>query len=137
MVHEYRDSREYIREVFRRQTDLSIANLEKIYQRVGDKIVAVVLTGTDFGAQKGPFISPKTYRDLYQPYHKKINDWIHNHTHWKTFMHSCGSIRASIKDFIEAGFDILNPVQCSAYSMNPSELKHEFGEQLTFWRRWN
>lgn len=125
--------RDYIRELFDRQSKYSIDNLERIYQKVGDRVSVVVLTGTDFGTQKGPFISLNTYRDIYQPYHKRINDWIHKNTHWKTFMHSCGSIRALISDFIDAGFDILNPVQCSAYSMNPIELKREFGNQIIFW----
>ena len=73
-----------------------------------------MLSGTDFGHQNGPFISPKTYRDLYQPFNKAVNDWVHKNTTWKTFIHSCGSIRALLPDFIAAGFDVLNPVQCSA-----------------------
>jgi uroporphyrinogen-III decarboxylase len=92
-----------------------------------------MLSGTDFGQQHGPFISPKTYRDLYQPFNKAVNDWVHKNTAWKTFIHSCGSIRALLPDFIAAGFDILNPVQCSAAGMAPEELKREFGDRLTFW----
>jgi uroporphyrinogen-III decarboxylase len=83
--------------------------------------------------QNGPFISPKAYRDLYQPFHRRINNWIHEHTSWKSLIHSCGSVRALLEDFIAAGFDVLNPVQCSAARMNPLELKAEFGHRLTFW----
>ncbi len=96
-------------------------------------MTAVFLSGTDFGQQTGPFISPKAYRDLFKPFNKVVNDWVHKHTTWKTFIHSCGSVRALIPDFIEAGFDILNPVQCSAAGMAPEELKKEFGDQVTFW----
>jgi uroporphyrinogen-III decarboxylase len=67
------------------------------------------------------------------PFHKQVNQWIHAHTSWKTFIHSCGSVRALIPDFIEAGFDILNPVQITAASMDRSELKQAFGPALTFW----
>ena len=91
------------------------------------------MTGTDFGHQNGPFIGPQAYRDLYQPFHKALNDWIHAHTNWKTFIHSCGSVVALIDDFIDAGFDILNPVQCSAAGMDPQGLKDRFGDRLTFW----
>lgn len=91
------------------------------------------MSGTDFGQQTGSFISPRTYRDLYQPFHKQVNDWIHKHTSWKTFDHSCGSVRILLDDFIEAGFDILNPVQCSAQGMNPVELKQVYGDRLVFW----
>ena len=125
--------REYVYEVFDRQCEIALANMEKIYQAVGDRVTAVMVTGTDFGMQTGPFISPRTYRELYKPFHKRINDWIHEHTFWKTFIHSCGSIIPLIEDFIEAGLDILNPVQCSAAGMDPSELKRKFGDRIAFW----
>lgn len=125
--------RDYVYQVFDRQCEIALANLERIYQAVGDRVTAVFLTGTDFGAQQGPFISPQTYRELYQPFHKRLNDWVHEHTPWKTFIHSCGSVIRLIEDFIEAGFDILNPVQCSAADMDPAELKRRFGDRITFW----
>jgi hypothetical protein len=125
--------RDYVYEVFERQCEIGIANLEKIFQVVGNKVNAAFVTGTDFGMQNGPFISPKAYRSLYMPFHKRVNDWVHTHTQWKTFIHSCGSVRLLIPDFISAGFDILNPVQCSAANMAPEDLKREFGRQITFW----
>jgi uroporphyrinogen-III decarboxylase len=96
-------------------------------------VSVLFVTGTDFGMQTGSFISSKTYRALYKPFHKRINDWVHQHTAWKTFIHSCGSVMALMKDFIEAGFDILNPVQCSAADMEPKDLKRKFGDRITFW----
>ena len=74
-----------------------------------------------------------TLRDLYFPYYKQVNDWIHAHTPWKTFKHSCGAVSKFIPTFIEAGFDILNPVQCSATGMEPEKLKAEFGDRIVFW----
>jgi uroporphyrinogen-III decarboxylase len=62
-----------------------------------------------------------------------MNDWIHTHTAWKTFYHCCGSVYHLIPSFIEAGIDILNPVQCSAANMEPERLKQEFGDRLVFW----
>jgi hypothetical protein len=125
--------RDYVYEVFERQCEIGLANLAKIHQVVGDRVNAVMVTGTDFGTQNGPFISPKAYRNLYMPFHIQVNRWIHTHTAWKSFIHSCGSVRALIPDFIEAGFDILNPVQCSAAHMDPAELKRDFGKHITFW----
>lgn len=124
---------EYIYKIFERQCEIALENLERIYQAVGDRVGVVFVTGTDFGMQQGPFISPKTYRELYLPFHKIINAWIHKHTSWKTFNHSCGSVMALIEDFIEAGFDILNPVQTSAADMDPAYLKSHFGDRITFW----
>jgi hypothetical protein len=125
--------RDFIYKIFERQCEIAIQNLEKIHQVVGTRVTVVFLSGTDFGQQNGPFVSPKAYRDLFKPFNKAVNDWVHKHTTWKTFIHSCGSVRALIPDFIEAGFDILNPVQCSAAGMTPEELKQEFGERVTFW----
>lgn len=125
--------RDYVRAIFARQCEIALANLEKLYAVVGDRVTVVMVTGTDFGAQTGPFISPKAYRSLYQPFHIRVNTWIHTHTPWKTFIHSCGSVFALIPDFIDAGFDILNPVQCSAAHMDPAELKRLFGDRITFW----
>ncbi len=125
--------RDYVYEVFALQCEIALRNLAKIHAVVGDRVSAVFITGTDFGTQRGPFISPEAYRDLYMPFHKAVNKWIHKHTEWKTFIHSCGSVTALMEDFIEAGFDILNPVQCSAADMSAEELKSRFGDRMTFW----
>ncbi|MGI6207043.1 MAG: uroporphyrinogen decarboxylase family protein [Anaerolineae bacterium] len=125
--------RDYVYRVFERQCEIALQNLERIHQVVGDKVDAVFVTGTDFGTQQGPFISPKAYRDLFMPFHRAVNDWVHEHTTWKTFIHSCGSLQAVLPDLVEAGFDILNPVQCSAAGMDPKELKDRYGDRLTFW----
>jgi len=124
---------DYVLRVFERQCEIALANLEKIRAAVGDRVVAVFVTGTDFGTQGGPFCSPASYRKLFKPFHVQVNRWLHAKTSWKSFIHSCGSVRALLPDFVEAGFDILNPVQCSAAKMDAAELKAEFGASLTFW----
>jgi len=125
--------RDHVYKIFEKQCEIALTNLKKIYRAVGNRVTVLFVTGTDFGMQTGPFISPELYRRLYKPFHKRINDWTHKYTGWKTFIHSCGSVRALIEDFIEAGFDILNPVQSSASDMDPGELKKRFGERITFW----
>ncbi len=125
--------RDLVYRIFERQCEVGLANLERLHEVVGERVAAVFVTGTDFGMQSRPFISPKTYLDLYAPFHREINNWIHTHTTWKTFIHTCGSIVPLIDYLIEAGFDILNPVQTSAAGMDPAELKLRFGERLTFW----
>ena len=124
---------DYIHKIFDRQCEVAIGNLEKIYAAVGDAVQAVFVCGTDFGTQTSAFCSVKTLRDLYFPYYKQVNDWVHAHTQWKTFKHSCGAVSKFLPSFIEAGFDILNPVQCSATGMDPEQLKAHFGDQLVFW----
>jgi hypothetical protein len=124
---------DYVCKVFERQCEIGLKNIEKLANALGDKVQVVFVSGTDFGTQRGPFISPQAYRDLYKPFQKAINDKIHELTNWKIFIHSCGSVYQLIPDFIDAGFDVLNPVQCSAAEMEPQRLKDEFGDQLVFW----
>ena len=125
--------RDYVFKVFEFQCRIGLKNIERLAETVGDYIQVVFITGTDFGTQRGPFISPDTYRSLYKPFHKMVNDKIHQLTKWKTFIHSCGSVYELIPDFIDAGFDILNPVQSSAANMDPATLKKEFGKDIVFW----
>ena len=125
--------RDYVYQIFEYQCDIALENLAKIYEVVDNRVTVVFATGTDFGAQNGPFISPQTYRELYKPFHIRVNNWIHKNTQWKSFIHTCGSVRLLLPDFIDAGFDILNPVQTSAAHMDPLELKREFGGKVTFW----
>jgi len=125
--------RDYVMEVFERQCEIGLQNLARIYEVVGERVAAILVSGTDFGTQRGPFISNRTYRRLYKPFHIRVNEWIHANTGWKSFIHSCGSVVKLIPEFIEAGFDILNPVQCSATGMEAAGLKEQFGRDLTFW----
>jgi hypothetical protein len=124
---------EYIREVFEMQTEIALENLEILRQAIGDKIQIIGVSGTDFGTQNGEVMSPRQFRKLYKPYFKRLNDWIHKHTDWKTFYHCCGSIVRLLDDFVEMGVDILNPVQCSAVGMDPVMLKEKYGDKLVFW----
>jgi len=124
---------DYIHKVFEHQCEVALGNLERVYAAVGDSVQAVFVCGTDFGTQSSSFCSVKTFHNLYFPYYKRVNDWIHAHTGWKSFKHSCGAVFKFLPSFIEAGFDILNPVQCSAAGMDPGQLKADFGDRLVFW----
>lgn len=124
---------EYIHNIFEAQCKIAIKNLEKIKATVGDIPQAAFICGTDFGTQNGPFCSVDTFRELYKPYYKIVNDWIHKNTSWKTFKHSCGSILPIIPELIDCGFDILNPVQWTAKDMDAKTLKNEFGKDVVFW----
>jgi hypothetical protein len=124
---------DYVREIFDRQSETAVKNLQKLWQRVGDLVDVVFMCGTDFGTQSSTFCSPETFRDLWLPYYKRMNDWIHANTTWKTFKHSCGAVESLIPSFIDSGFDILNPVQVAAAGMDPHDLKKEYGADITFW----
>ncbi len=128
-----RARRDYVRAVFEGQCEIALANLARIAARVGDHIDVVVVCGTDFGTQTSSFCSVGTFRELWMPFYRQVNDWIHDHTSWRTFKHCCGAIEKFIDSFIESGFDILNPVQCSAAGMDPATLKSKYGDRIVFW----
>ncbi len=126
-------SPDYIHEIFEMQLEVGLKNAELLYQAAGDKIQIVYISGTDFGLQHGPFMSVDSFREFYKPYYTKISEWVHEHTGWKTFFHSCGSIVTFLQDFHECGADILNPVQISAEGMDPEMLKNKWGDKFVFW----
>lgn len=123
---------DYIKEIYDYQTEIALENCKLLYQAVGNKLQAMQVSGTDFGTQTGPYMSPDVYREFYKPYHSKVNGWIHENTSWKTVFHTCGSIVEFLKDFNEAGVDVLDPVQCNAAGMDPIMLKEKWGDKFTF-----
>jgi len=125
--------RDYIHAVFSRQCEIALGNLARIHAAIGSLIDIVYVCGTDFGTQSGTFCSVQTFRDLWFPYYRQVNQWIHANTSWKTLKHSCGSVDRFVPSFIEAGFDILNPVQCSAANMGAAHLKADYGDRIAFW----
>ena len=123
----------FVRSIFDVQLDAALKNLEKILTVVGDTPDVLYTCGTDYGTQIGTFCSVQTFRDLYKPYYTAVNDWIHTHTSWKVLIHSCGSVEMFIPDMIDAGCDIINPVQWTAAGMDRAVLKKKYGGHIVFW----
>ncbi len=124
---------DYLHYIFEKQTDVALENLALVKDIAGDMVDVAYICGTDFGTQDSSFCSIDTYEELYAPYYKKINNWIHEHTPWKTFKHSCGAVEPFMESFISSGFDIINPVQINASGMDPELLKKKYGDKLVFW----
>jgi hypothetical protein len=124
---------DYLHQVFEKQTDIALSNLDKIHKVTGEAVDVVFVCGTDFGTQDTQFCSPESFRELYSPYYKKINNWIHKNTQWKSFKHSCGAVEPLMQLFIDSGFDIINPVQINAAGMDPLKLKNNYGKDIVFW----
>ncbi len=115
------------------------ARLERNLRRAGriiDRLgphVQMVAIGDDMGMQSGPMCRPENMEECVFPYYKKLCEFIHRNSDLKVFMHNCGSVRAYLPALIDAGIDVLNPVQISAADMDPAELKAEFGDDIVFW----
>jgi hypothetical protein len=124
---------EIIHEIFSRQTDIALKNLEKMYEVLGDFVDVAYMCGADFGSQRGPFYRTESFVDLFVPYYTKMNNWIHTHTNWVTFKHSCGSIFPFIKYLADSGMQCINPVQWTADGMDRQKLKDTYGDRVVFW----
>ncbi|MDR0720621.1 MAG: methyltransferase [Treponema sp.] len=124
---------DFLKELYDQQTQQAVENLKLYREAVGDNVDVIYLCGADFGSQNGPMCSVELFNDVYLPYYRRMTDWIHRNTSWKVFKHCCGSIKSLIPSIIDAGIDILNPVQNSAASMDAADLKKEFGHRITFW----
>ena len=118
--------------LLRRLADAACADLDRYLDAVGE-FVDIVQVGDDLGTQAGPQLSPRMYRRLVKPYHSQVWQFIKARSGLPVFLHCCGGIYPLIPDLIEAGVDILNPVQISAVGMDPARLKREFGRDLVFW----
>lgn len=109
-----------------------LKRIDLIIEHLGDA-VDIIRFWDDFGTNNGPIFSKELYREMIKPYHKAICAHIKKHSKMKTFLHSCGSVYDFIPDLIDAGIDILNPIQISARDMQPEKLKKEFGKDIVLW----
>ena len=123
---------ELVHHYFEKITAAYLRDLEKYLKAVG-KYIQVIQMGDDLGMQNGPQISPAMYRKMIKPYHSAQYQFIRKHSQAAVFLHCCGGIYELIPDLIDAGVQILNPVQISAAGMDPMRLKKEFGKDLVFW----
>jgi uroporphyrinogen decarboxylase len=125
-------NRSFAEDLMDELVEMHLANLKGFLQAVGDYI-QIIQMGDDMGTQETSQISLRMYRELVKPRHRKIYQYVKEHSRLYVFLHSCGSIYNLIPDLIDIGVDILNPVQTSATDMDPVRLKREFGGNVTFW----
>ncbi len=123
---------EYVRTLYRKLVDAWLANLEAFYVAVGDRIQVLQICD-DFGTQRAPFLSVRSFRELVLPAYREGIDWVHAHTKWKVMLHSDGAIFPLLPSIVEMGVDILNPVQTTAAGMDARRLKETFGRAFVFW----
>ena len=117
--------KETANEMMGRYVDVTIKLLKLYHQAVGDCCFAWG-SSDDAGTQIGEIISTELFVEMIKPHYTRVYDWIHAKTNWKVVLHSCGSIFHFIPHWIDAGVDILNPVQISEANMSPENLMKNF-----------
>ncbi|MBU4365616.1 MAG: hypothetical protein KKF10_00615 [Verrucomicrobia bacterium] len=125
--------KETCHEMMDKSVEASIKCLKQLHDAAGDYCFAWGIAADDSGTQRSEFINPELWAEMIKPHYAKLCAWVHRNTNWKTFLHSCGSIYHLVPHMIEAGVDILNPIQTSAANMEPDRLKREFGGKIVFW----
>lgn len=100
--------------------------------REGGGLFDVFYLADDFCSASGPLVSPRTFRALIQPYLAEIARIVHRHGK-KFLLHVCGAVRPLLPLLIDAGVDVLEPVQTSAVGMEVEGLKRDFGDRLAFY----
>lgn len=109
-----------------------LEEIERYLNRVG-KYIDIIVLGDDYGTQEDLQISIEMFRQLFKPHLKALCDFIEERSDVYIFLHSCGAVSKLIPDLIDAGIQILNPVQTSAKGMSPELLKKKFGKDIVFW----
>jgi len=125
---------ELIHGIMSRMTEIKMLYWEKALEAVGENIL-VVSEADDLGTQDGLICSLELYKKLIWPYHKKLFQFIKKKAKSRVyvFFHCDGACSEAIPLLIEAGVDILNPVQVNCKGMDTKVLKKEFGKDITFW----
>jgi uroporphyrinogen decarboxylase len=126
------DNREYVAQLFETLLEYQIQFFDSFLSEVGSYI-QVAMFGDDLGTQKAPMISPQLYREVLKPFHSRLFAFVKTRTDAKIFLHSCGSIEPFIEDLLDAGIDILHPLQPRALNMDHTLLKKKYGNRLCFW----
>lgn len=113
--------------------DMKIQFWDTVLDRFGTRI-DIVKELDDIGTQTSLWIAPEMYQEMIKPRLVKLIRFIKSKKpDVKIMMHSCGAIFSIIPDLIDAGVDIINPVQYSAEGMDPVEIKKQFGNDIVLW----
>lgn len=124
----------YVTELHEIVTERGLQNIRRLLPEIKDEIDILMLAADDWGTQNNLFASPKVFRKLFLPYYRRLtNECHHLAPNVKIFLHCCGAIYNLIDLVIEAGFDVLNPVQWSAGGHAPDEWKEKTRGRMALW----
>jgi len=110
--------------------ELAYQNTVRIYESIPGKVM-ISYVAEDMGSQQGLMFSPAQIHEFLLPRMKRMIDLAHE-AGAIVFHHSDGAIRRIIPDMIEAGIDVLNPIQWRCKGMEREGLKRDFGDKVVF-----
>lgn len=125
---------DYVHELHALITDYAARCIEAILSEVAPFIDIYMVCSDDWGTQNQTVASPDTYRDLFKPYYRRINEVVHRVApEVKSFLHTCGAVYDLLDDFVESGFDVVNPVQWTAGSQGYRAWKDKARGRIALW----
>jgi uroporphyrinogen decarboxylase len=125
---------EYVRTLHEMITDYAVERIRRVLPAIKDYVDIVMMSADDWGTQNSLIASPEVFRGLFLPYMRKVNDECRRIApEVKIFMHNCGAIYPLIDLIVEAGFDVLNPVQWSAGKQSYRQWKDECRDRIAMW----
>jgi len=124
--------RQEMEKVLDKLLQIHVANLKPLLEVISPYVQLIVM-GDDLGTQSAPMLSPAMYREIILPRVKELYKLVKDESDLFIFLHTCGAVAEFIPSFIEAGVDVINPVQLSAAGMEAEKLKREFGKDIAFW----
>ena len=122
---------DYAHHLIERISEISLASLDNMLESHGEGI-DIIYMADDYCSQLGPLFSPATFQEFCVPYLKQAVEKTHKHNK-KFLLHCCGAVRPLLPLVIDAGVDMLEPLQISANGMEPEGLKRDFGKDLCFY----
>jgi len=125
---------DYVADYHELMTEHFLRKAELLLPAIAPSVDIMMLSADDWGTQQSTIASPRTFRELFLPYYRTMNDAVHRLAPGvRTFLHSCGAVYDIIGDVIESGFDILNPVQWTAGAYSYQQWKELCAGRIALW----
>jgi uroporphyrinogen decarboxylase len=122
--------KEFAHRLIGKVTDYFVSMTRKTLEAAGGRI-DLAFTADDIGGQNGLLMSLPLWEEMLKPYHKRLNNTIHEFGA-KVMYHSDGAVMDAIEGLVDMGIDVLEALQFDAEGMNPAKLKEAAGDRLSF-----
>jgi len=122
---------DYAHHLIGRVTERLLTYLDRMLTEHGEGI-DIVYMADDYCSQQAPLFSPRVFEEFVTPYLARVVDRVHQHDK-KFLLHCCGAVRPLLPMIVDAGVDMIEPIQIRAEGMDPEGLKHDFGKDLCFY----
>ena len=126
---------DYVHELHSISTDIVKRNIRQLLPEIAADVDIILTGGGDWGTQNSLIASPDTFKTLFAPYMRVLNDEVHRiDPTLKTFIHSCGAVYDLLDSYIDdCGIDVINPVQWPAGGHSFRQWKEKARGRATLW----